>query len=135
MIFFSKMNFSYSVSLSLLTVLLFGCGREDKLAATSGIPVPETPEESATLLERTFVNEDPAIQKEAQTAAVAIKERNFQEAANSIMNLQQAARTPEQAHAALQSMRQFQADLARAVNSGDPNAKATAEFIARRIRQ
>lgn len=126
---------SAKILLSLFSVgILVGCGGEDKLAPTSGIPIPETAEENATLIERTFVAEDESIRQEAQTAAQAIQSRDYQKAANSIMNLQQAARTKEQSHAAMQSMRQFQRDLADAVNEGDPNAKAAAEFMQRRMR-
>jgi len=56
----------------------------------------------------------------------AIKSKDYDKAASMLLNLQRAPMTDEQSMQVLNQMRQFQQNLAGAVVSGDPNAKAAA---------
>jgi hypothetical protein len=56
----------------------------------------------------------------------AIKSKDYDKAAAMLINLQRAPMTEEQSMQVLNQMRQFQQNLAGAVASGDPNAKAAA---------
>ena len=127
----------YSVAmLTVCLVICGGCSNGDDVARNPVVKdAPKTKEENVTFIERTFVEAPEDIRQEASTAARAMQENDYQQAAMSIMNLQGSKGTLEQNRAAYQSMRQFQSDLANAVASGDANAIAAAEYMKRRIRQ
>lgn len=62
-------------------------------------------------------------------ADAAIRQREYEKAARTLMAIQQAQLNAQQAAAARQQMISFQRTLANAVASGDPNAKAAADLL------
>ena len=122
-------------ALALCCGLAAGCGSDESesaAAATGGVPMPETTEESAQVIQRQFVEAPPAIQEKAKMAEQALQQRNYQDAVVALSVLQQSARTKEQKWAVYNSQIQIQKQIAQAVASGDENAKAAAEFLRRR---
>jgi len=127
---------------TLLGIALILCGCKKK-AAESQTPTPSA-EASAP------ANPTPAPGPAADAAATApaqqsapvinttealadvsraIKAREYQKAAASLIAVQQQPLNPQQAAAVHNQMVQFQGTLAGAVASGDPNAKLAAEQL------
>lgn len=120
------------VAIVLATFLLAGCGGSGEEAGSAVPPVPETAEEAATTIEREFIEAPEEVKQNAKITAQAMQQSDWQKATVALYTLQQNARTREQRLAVRNSMIRLQQDLAEAIESGDPGAKAAAEFIQRR---
>ena len=62
-------------------------------------------------------------------ADAALRQRDYEKAVRTMMAIQQAQLSAQQAEAARQQMYNLQRNLANAVASGDPNAKAAADIL------
>lgn len=114
-----------------LTLATFvGCSKEEATAPTAPEPTPSAP--TQTELQRTAA---PAVQANApsdprlQESQAAIKAREYDRAAEALIALRRARLTDQQAAIAAAQMQQLQSDLASAVASGDPRAKAAADRL------
>lgn len=129
-----KNFFSITVLGALLAVA--GCGKKDGgaggAAANSAPQIPETPQEAASVIERQFVSAPPEARRNAQELSQAFRERQYESAVKSVIALESQAQTKEQKWAVYNSKIRLQQDIARALDSGDPNAKAAAELFKRR---
>ena len=92
----------------------------DTNAAAAQAPVPAAQPQATSGSAPVF---SPSSIPEVQAA---IKSRDYDKAAAMLINLQRAPMTSDQSMQVLNQMRQFQQNLAGAVASGDPNAKAAA---------
>lgn len=114
--------------------LLIGCGKP-----AADVPTPPAVTESAPVTSTPPPQVDPNIQAQSAWADARLKEaqaaqqsRDYEKAAQALVALQQQKQLSEaQASAYANQMRQFQRDLAGAVASGDPRAKAAADQLRR----
>lgn len=118
------------------SLLLIGCG---KPAADVSTPPAVTESAPAPVTGAAPPQVDPNAQAQAAWADARLKEaqaaqesRDYEKAAQALVALQQQKQLSEaQATAYANQMRQFQRDLAGAVASGDPRAKAAADQLRR----
>lgn len=131
----STTSFNYCVcSVSLCGLLVIGCS---KPAQDISVPPAVTESTPAPATATPPPQADPNIQAQAawadarlQEAQAAQQARDYEKAAQALVALQQQQRLSEaQAAAYANQMRQFQRDLAGAVASGDPRAKAAADRL------
>lgn len=131
----SKTTFTYCIcSVSLCGLLVIGCG---KPAEDVSVPPAVTESAPAPATATPPPQADPNIQAQAAWADARLKEaqaaqqaRDYEKAAQALVALQHQQRLSEaQAAAYANQMRQFQRDLAGAVASGDPRAKAAADRL------
>lgn len=115
------------VALSLL--LLNGCGEKE---ADVPAPVPETAA-PAPQVAQPVAPPTAAVAVAPDTRLVesqtALKAKNYDDAAASLVALQRTKLNAQQAAAAAAQMRQLQSSIAEAAAAGDPRAKAAADRL------
>jgi hypothetical protein len=119
----------HGYSACLLLVLAFaGCGKKEDTAA----PAPSVPANAGTAsAENNAQSGGPVIDAKPVLAKIdtAYKAKQYDEAAEALLALQRQNLSEQQALEARNRMIQFQRDLAGAVASGDPKAKAAADKL------
>lgn len=134
----SKSNPANSVGLVSLCVLgslwLFGCGKPAAEVAPPPAVVESAPQPATTttpsLTEQNVQAQAAWADARLKEAQAAQQSRDYEKAAQALVALQQQQRLSEaQAAAYANQMRLFQRDLAGAVASGDPRAKAAADRL------
>jgi hypothetical protein len=129
----------------LVTVLLVGCSKHKDESSAPSAPTPvastaSAPDSGAAaasdpaaqpppgpVLDSSQMTGDPkTAMAEADAAA---RQQDYEKAAKLLMAIQQAQLNQQQAAVAQQQMIAFQRNLANAVASGDPNAKAAADIL------
>lgn len=112
----------------LLCLFIAGCGKKDE-ASTSSSAAPSTaataPAENNSQPTGAVIDAKPVLAK----IDSAYKAREYDEAAEALLALQRQKLSEQQALEARNRMIQFQRDLAGAVASGDPKAKAAADKL------
>lgn len=130
-----------AAALLVAAAVMCGCSKK---ADQSSAPQPAAPEVAATPAQGTPAA-DAAAQppsgpvldasqmgdaKQAMADAdAALRQRNYEKAVRTMLAIQQAQLTAQQAEAARQQMYSLQRNLANAIASGDPNAAAAAEIL------
>ncbi len=117
----------YSACL-LLVLIIASCGKKEDTAA----PAPSTPASSASAPAENNAQSGGAVIDAKPVLAkidTAYKAKQYDEAADALLALQRQKLSEQQALEARNRMIQFQRDLAGAVASGDPKAKAAADKL------
>src|SRR5258706_5873480 len=116
----------YSACL-LLVLIIASCGKKEDTAA----PAPSTPASSASAPAENNAQSGAVIDAKPVLAKIdtAYKAKQYDEAADALLALQRLQLSEQQALEARNRMIQFQRDLAGAVASGDPKAKAAADKL------
>ena len=112
----------------LLCLLLLGCSKkEDATAPAAAAPTSSAaaPAENNAQASGAVIDAKPVLAK----IDSAYKAREYDEAAEALLALQRQKLSEQQALEARNRMIQFQRDLAGAVASGDPKAKAAADKL------
>lgn len=125
-----KMNPSaFNLLTAMLLLAVSGCGKKEE--AAPAVPVAATSEATPTAATATAAPAQTAVVPDARLAEsqTAINTRNYEKAAEALVALQHAKLNEQQAAAAAAQMRQLQGNLAAAVASGDPRAKAAADLL------
>jgi hypothetical protein len=123
----------------ILCAALLGCSKKDQPApaqptSTAAAPAADAQPADATaqqpsgpVLDASQMTGDP---KAAMAEAdAAIRQREYEKAVRTMLAIQQANLNAQQAAQAHQQMLNLQRNLANAVASGDPNAKAAVEIL------
>jgi hypothetical protein len=126
----------------LLVALFVGCSKhkDESSTAPSTTPVASTasapdsaaapatdPASQAPVLDSSQMTGDP--KAALADADAAIRQKEYEKAAKLMLAIQQAQMDRQQAALAHQQMVAFQRNLANAIASGDPNAKAAADIL------
>lgn len=131
------------LALLVLGAALIGCSKKEEVPPPS-TPPPANPAPAAEAqpAPQAVAPTGPSaadlarMQQDAQAnlaaAQAAMRQREYDKAAQAIVTVQRYPQlTPQQSQAAQQSMYKLQSDLANALASGDPKAKAAAEILRR----
>lgn len=117
-------------------IMAFGCSKkEEEPPPPPPTPAEATPQQPAAAAPT--YNPAPAAQMQDSRAAMeaanaALRAREYEQAVQTMLQLQRQAQLNEQqAQAVRNNMVKLQGDLAAAVASGDPKAKAAAEMLRR----
>lgn len=121
-------RFNWCCACLLLVLSLVGCSKKEEAAA----PAPSAPANSvAAPVENNVQTGGAVIDAKPVLAKIdsAYKAKDYDEAAEALLALQRQKLSEQQALEARNRMIQFQRDLASAVASGDPKAKAAADKL------
>jgi hypothetical protein len=125
----------YGAALGICCAVMTGCGKKEQPPTPAAMPSEaspppvanqaESPANTATPTAPTVSDPKAAI----ASADAAMKSRAYDQAALTLLALQQQRLSDQQAQAVRSRMVQLQGALAGAVANGDPKAKAAAEIL------
>lgn len=114
--------------LALVLTHLTGCSRSDE----GSLPVPESPKEAAAQVEQVFQTAPPEVQEAVLLASEGLVSGEYEKAVVSLQSLQARGNlTFQQGMAVHNSMVAMEAQLVRAIEAGDPQAKQAYETLKR----
>jgi hypothetical protein len=111
-----------------LVAALIVCG----CSKSGDVPRANTPEQAAAGLDQTFATAPPEVRNHVSAASEALRKRDYEKA---VVTLHQAQKTEgitlQQGIAIHNSSVLLEAELIKAMENGDPRAKATYELLRR----
>ncbi len=108
-----------------VTLLLAACGRDP-----GHVRHPANPREAATQVEQAFAHSDPATRGIAAAVSAALRNGDYEQAVVSLQTIKTApAITPDQGLAIHGTTLALEAQLIRALQSGDKNAERAYELL------
>ena len=136
-LFFAGTRFHFQLLALLTALVITGCSKKEPPAAASASPSPQAataaptpPPTDAAQAPVGNVQNIADINAAMAAAEAANRARQYEEAAKTLLILQQQRQmSAQQAQALQQQMRDFQRNLATAVASGNAQAKAAAEML------
>ncbi|MBI4663655.1 MAG: hypothetical protein HY735_33050 [Verrucomicrobia bacterium] len=96
------------------------------------VPAAKTPDQAASGLDQTFATAPPVVRENVTAASEALRRRDYEKAVVSLHSVQQAPQiTLQQGMAIHNSSVLLEAELIKAIERGDPRAKAAYELLKR----
>jgi hypothetical protein len=120
-----------SALFGIIGLLIAGCSKKEAAVAPPPAPVAAAPAADNSADNSQPPVASPAVQYTAADMQSAMKTKDYDKAAAVMISLQRPAvpLTPAQSAVVQDQMRAFQRELAGALASGDPKAKAAAERL------
>jgi len=124
----SLLRTSAAVAGLFVSLIGAGCGKSSE----DGLPVASTPDQAASGLEHTFAEAPPAVRADAMAVSEALRKREYEKAVVSLHSVQKAPGISlQQGVAVHNSSILLESELIKAIERGDPRAKAAYELLKR----